>query len=766
VTLGILYHMPFWQTADGALWEGEGSFARYVDSLAPYFDRVLLAAPVYDRAPAAGSRVRAPNVELAPLPYFPGPRQFYPLLPSILPRLGRWVDRSDVVHLRVPTPAAYFAERIARKQKKPVFLLVVGDYEALLPHLPYRGVKKALFGAYVAFEERALARMTMRHLTFANGAALRTKHEAHGAKVHETKTTTVREADIAARTDTCAGERIRLLSVSRIDPRKGLRVLPAALASLVASGRDVTLDIVGPALGQIGDDEVAAIRADAATRGVAERITFRGALPLDELMPLYREFDAFVLPTKPGEGIPRVLMEAMAAGTPVVTTNVAGISGLITSGENGLLSEDTPAAIAAAIESLIATPSLRQRIIQGGYDTARAHTLDRQAAAMMAIVKRELGAKRSKICFVLPSLAGGGAERAAVQILNGLDPALWHRSMYLFLRDGPYLKDVASDIAIHSGRGTSRAERWLDLRRYLAATRPDVVVSFLSYFTVLTAARAAGAGSRVVFNQQTPMTAFLSDEDYAWRHGWRRRLFTTVTRGGYAAADLVVGTSRGVVDDLEASFGVARKKMRVVHNPVDLDAVRAAAREPLDGAFAGRWQSPVLVAAGRLADAKNYPLMIDALALLRQRVPARLFVLGRGEREGMLRDLIRARGVEDAVVLCGFQTNPWKFIARADAFLLTSRYEGFGNVLIEAMACGVPVVATASPGTRDIVRHGLDGMLVEHHQPADVAAALETILTDADRRADMAADARRSAERFALNVIAREYDAVFQEALA
>ena len=107
MTLGILYHMPFWQTADGALWESEGSFARYVDSLAPYFDRVVLCVPVFDRPtsakatagqpPDSGSRVRAPNVTLAPLPYFPGPRQFYPMLPSIHSRLRAWVEQCDVV---------------------------------------------------------------------------------------------------------------------------------------------------------------------------------------------------------------------------------------------------------------------------------------------------------------------------------------------------------------------------------------------------------------------------------------------------------------------------------------------------------------------------------------------------------------------------------------------------------------------------------------------------------------------------------------------
>lgn len=392
MTLGILYHMPFWQTADGALWEVEGSFARYVDSLAPYFDEIVLSAPMFDTPPASGSRVRAANVRLAPLPYFPGPRQFYPMLPMMQGRLRRWVDQCDVVHLRVPTPAAIFAFRKAQAAAKPVFLLVVGDYEALLPHLPYTGIKKRLFRAYVSFEEWALRFMTTRALTFANGAALRTKHESQGATVHETKTTTLSLNDISSRTDTCAAPRIRLLTVSRIDPRKGLRVLPGAVASLVAAGHDVSLDIVGPTIGRIGETEADVIRDTADRAGVAERVTLCGPVALDQLMPLYRDYDLFLLPTGPGEGIPRVLMEAMAAGLPVITTRGSGITSLIEHDVNGLLiDQGAPAAsVAAAVARLIGDPAVRQRLIQGGYETARAHTLERQAAAMMRIVAEQL----------------------------------------------------------------------------------------------------------------------------------------------------------------------------------------------------------------------------------------------------------------------------------------------------------------------------------------------------------------------------------------
>jgi glycosyltransferase involved in cell wall biosynthesis len=362
---------------------------------------------------------------------------------------------------------------------------------------------------------------------------------------------------------------------------------------------------------------------------------------------------------------------------------------------------------------------------------------------------------KRKICFVLPSLNGGGAERAAVQILNGLDPNRWDRSMFLFVREGPYLSELDPAIRIASADTASRWGRWHALRSFIARERPEIVMAFLSYFSALTAARAANTGAKVVFNLQTPMSAFLTDADYRWRRGWSRKAFSMVTRIGYAAADLIVATSQGVARDLTSAFGIDPHQIRVLPNPVDLDRVRAAAAEPIDERVLPPGDAPLIVAAGRLAEAKNYPLMIEAFAALRQQVPARLCILGQGELESDLRALIAARGLGDVVSLAGFQSNPWKYIARADLFLLTSRYEGFGNVLIEAMACGVPVVATASAGTRDIVGHHVDGMLVDVHSPAAVASSVVAVLESPGLRADMARAARASANRFAVaNVIA------------
>ena len=400
--LGIVYHMPFWRGADGMLREPEGSFARYVDSLAPYFDEISLCVPVLDAPAGEGTAIRSANVTLAPLPAFDGPVQFYGRLASVLPRLVRWVRGTDLLHCRVPSPAAAFAFAIARLFNRPAFILVVGDLVALLPTMPYRGIKRVLWRAYTVFEERNIQWMADRALTFANGAALTAKHTRGGRRVIETITTTISARDIATREDTCTRPSVRVMCVSRIDPRKGLRVLPRAVRLLVDAGLDVTLDVVGPVSGSPARDEQAAIVANVQRFDVANRVRLRGAVPLDRLLPTYADYDVFVLPTLPGEGVPRVLLEAMSAGLPIVTTRVAGIPSLVTHEANGLLVDlavlkgppyddrQLAEAIAGALARLIRDGDLRRTLIANGYATARTYTLETQAARMAAMVSSQL----------------------------------------------------------------------------------------------------------------------------------------------------------------------------------------------------------------------------------------------------------------------------------------------------------------------------------------------------------------------------------------
>src|SRR3954462_10289229 len=169
-----------------------------------------------------------------------------------------------------------------------------------------------------------------------------------------------------------------------------------------------------------------------------------------------------------------------------------------------------------------------------------------------------------RVCFVLPSLAGGGAERVAVQVLSALDESRWERSMYLFKREGPYLADLPAGVRLSSATSESRIGRLFELRRYIRGTKPGLGVSFLSYFPVLAAAKTAGVDARVVFVLGTPMSAFLADADYHWKTPSHRTLFAMATRAGYNMADAIATTSDGVSQDLMRHFGVRKSAIKVV----------------------------------------------------------------------------------------------------------------------------------------------------------------------------------------------------------
>lgn len=364
-----------------------------------------------------------------------------------------------------------------------------------------------------------------------------------------------------------------------------------------------------------------------------------------------------------------------------------------------------------------------------------------------------------KICFVIPSLTSGGAERVAVTVLSGLDRK-HERVLYLFSGDdGVYFDRIDPAVQVVIARERSRLRRLTELARFLKASRPDVVMPFLSYFITAVAVWMARIPARVVFNQGTPTSGFLADKDFSWRSPLRRRVFAWLTTWFYRRADAVVVTSQGVANDLATHYGVPPTRMRVLHNPVDLDAITAAAEEPLD---TKRELGPVIVAVGRLASVKGYPLLIEALTSV---AGAQAWILGEGPERAHLERLAAEQGVAGRVQFLGFQANPWRFIAQADVLALTSVYEGFGNVLIEAMACGTPVVATRSSGTEEIIRDEVNGLLVDH-SPQAVAAAVSRLLNDTALRDRLVAQAASDVQAYALPKVAARYQHLFQELVA
>jgi glycosyltransferase involved in cell wall biosynthesis len=355
------------------------------------------------------------------------------------------------------------------------------------------------------------------------------------------------------------------------------------------------------------------------------------------------------------------------------------------------------------------------------------------------------------LCF-LPDLDGGGAQRTMVNLANA------------FVRDGQaavlavargggaaggWLDDGVELVDLGAGR-TRRAVR--PLRSLVKRMRPDLLFSTMVDANIVAAAACARMpGAPRLVLRETNSHRARGDLGPI-----RRRL----VRWAYRRADAVVALSSGVGAELVADYRLAPARVRTIHNPVATCAFAAAAdrareQAPPWGGWAGG--APVLVAAGRLTRQKGFDLLVDAVARLADR-NARLVILGEGGERQALEERARASGLGDRLLLPGFVDDPADWYAHATLFVLSSRWEGFGHVIVEAMACGAPVVATDCPhGPRDIVTDGEDGRLVAPEDPVALAGAIGQLLADPSARHRLAAAGRQTADRFALDRIGAEY---------
>jgi glycosyltransferase involved in cell wall biosynthesis len=192
--------------------------------------------------------------------------------------------------------------------------------------------------------------------------------------------------------------------------------------------------------------------------------------------------------------------------------------------------------------------------------------------------------------------------------------------------------------------------------------------------------------------------------------GFMRRLVGLMIRTLYGRADCIVAVSKGVAHDLEHNFGVEPARLKVIYNPCDFETIAARGLEPLDAEHEMLFEGPTLITAGRLVTQKGQWHLIRAFVRVRERIgAARLLIIGTGDHLAYLTELAIKLGIADAVTFLGYQENPFKFMRRADVFVLTSLWEGLGAILQEAMACGIPVVSSDCPsGPRELLAPELD----------------------------------------------------------
>jgi glycosyltransferase involved in cell wall biosynthesis len=366
----------------------------------------------------------------------------------------------------------------------------------------------------------------------------------------------------------------------------------------------------------------------------------------------------------------------------------------------------------------------------------------------------------SRIAVLLPSLDGGGAERSMLTLVRAFLDRGRAVDLLLCKPKGPLMDEVpggAHVIPLAPGNGlTARARlaalnpgdlgvllrpvllakknapeiaRIGALAQYLRSRRPGALLSALTYanLTAIWARQLSGVSVPLLVSERNAIATYCAAPHKARK--WRFRYLPDLVARTYPRADAVVAVSQNVQRELSDRVGLRHPRLTTIYNPVVDDTLIQAAAEPLSHPWFVAGAPPVILGVGRFTEQKDFPTLLRAFAELRTTRPARLVLLGDGKLRGELGELAEQLGIGEDLWMPGFVHNPFPYMTGAAALALSSRYEGLPGVLIQAMACGCPVLSTDCPGgSAEILAGGEYGPLVAGGDSRALASALADVL--------------------------------------
>lgn len=381
-----------------------------------------------------------------------------------------------------------------------------------------------------------------------------------------------------------------------------------------------------------------------------------------------------------------------------------------------------------------------------------------------------------RVLLTTPSLAGGGAEKHLVRLANHLDRGRFTPTVASARPGGVLEPELGFDVPLRvllPERPVSalvhalRAVR--PLRELLLRERPDVLcaVGDPAGVTALLALRGLADPPACAVSVQNQLSAKYRRS----LHPGARILFQLMRRF-YPRADRLIAPSAGVAVELPSFLGCRREVVAQIPN-AGFDPAELPGRDGAGGEGAERLArplpgAPLIVACGRLIRQKGFDVLLDAVARLDLGVGVRphLWILGEGPLRRRLERRARRLGLGERVWLAGFRPDATAYMARADLFVLPSRWEGFGNVAVEAMACGTPVVATDCPGPGEVIEHWTSGLLVPPGDVEGLASAIGRVLAAPDLARRLGAAGRERALGFSAGESARRHGELFLRMVA
>ena len=338
---------------------------------------------------------------------------------------------------------------------------------------------------------------------------------------------------------------------------------------------------------------------------------------------------------------------------------------------------------------------------------------------------------KQSVIMAIGDLRGGGAERVVVNLVNHWPSDRYRPVLLLAKRSGPYLVDVKPHVEVLSCDVSFRAletpKALFRIRELTMGIQPAAVFAHaIGTARMLARARALGMLTAPLFMVlHANVRSWIEDD----RQRKMARWFLKRELGWmYSKADRVIAVSQGAAAELKTVFPGKISSIETICNPVDLEQIDAAVQSPPSDAFLKTFiglPKPIILTVGRLSPEKNQALLLRAYARMPRHARASLVILGEGDTRANLESLARDLGIDGETYFPGFVSNPWWYMHRSDLYVLSSKSEAYPMVLIEALACGLPVVATdCRHGPSEIIQSQAFGTLVPVDDPQTLAAAM------------------------------------------
>lgn len=313
---------------------------------------------------------------------------------------------------------------------------------------------------------------------------------------------------------------------------------------------------------------------------------------------------------------------------------------------------------------------------------------------------------REKIIFYLNSLSGGGAERTVVNIINNLNHKKYEVVLVLGTnKNNDYIHLISKNIKVKIINSSGILNNLLKLRKCIIEEKPDLLFSTLNPNNLVLL-----VAKMLTFRKIPTIIREANNRTASGYVSTRNKLMTYFLYNYFAKK--IVALSKGVKVDLVENFKIRKDKIEVIYNPVEVEKIKKLSLEKVDDLTISK-DEKVIIAVGRLVEQKDFITLIRSMPLVLEKTKAKLIILGKGPLEFKLKKLSEDLEISDNIEFLGFRNNPYKYMFNADLFVLTSKWEGFGHVIVEAMATGTPVIATdCDSGPVEIIKSNKYGVLV------------------------------------------------------